>query len=159
MLTSLLSATITYPLFRGQLAPICLTYQQNLNEVVGYFDSYQDLVAFNLSSRAAYGILKPIFDSRTKCQTTSKGTWPDLHIDTGKVLNPSRCLTRINRFLYLYRNVRLSVPVEAVTSFMHVIGPSQAVNFELSFPQAIRARGASQISSGALESLLEASRL
>jgi Leucine Rich repeat len=131
---------------------------ENMNEILGYFDTFQDIVAFNLSSHNAYGILKPIFDFRRFCQTTSKGTWPDLHVDAGKVLDSPQCLAHVNKYLYIYTNVRLSGPVEAVTSFMQAIGPSQAVNFELSFPRNMQASTLTHISSHSLEALLEASR-
>lgn len=104
--------------------------------LVSNIGSYRDLVALNMTNKALYPLLRPIFDFSTECQVSSESTWPSrqLEIDTDMISNVNLCAIHLMRHAYLYKRVLLHGYAHSIASLFLQINATIKSEVAIHFP-------------------------
>lgn len=91
--------------------------------IVSNIGSYNDLIAFNMTSKAVFPLIRPIFDFATACQIPSNEVWTNhnLEVETDPIIDLNRCAAHLMRFSYLYQTIVFEGHPNYVTALFELI--------------------------------------
>lgn len=95
--------------------------------IVANIGSYRDLCALNMTSKAFYPIIRPIFDFTSACQVAPSDVWPNsrLEIKMDAIANPVICANHLMKYSFLYKRILLTNggPSSVAGLFNHITVP------------------------------------
>lgn len=103
-----------------------------IENIVSKIGSYKDLVAFNITNKSFYPVIRPIFDLANACQVNSAEVWPDymIQIKVNSIVDVNKCASHLMRYSYIYKRMSLiGTPIAIIALFDDITAPmSQLVD-------------------------------